>query len=197
MKRLALALVLAALAAVLPAAPSGAGVVTTDVYYSRFLAVDRDGRTHEIEAVVDDRPSGALLVLTLRRQCGSCRADVYAKKLTFEEFDVRYDSARAECVCFIASVETKFAGAPLRIEWLWDPEQGGAPAGDGYRWDAVTANNLVNVGCFGEGTVTSSPNLLSGEDAPKPKGARKFPKKTPRDFVPEWPRIPGCHTESP
>jgi hypothetical protein len=200
-RRIALVLVAAAVGLTLFPVSSPAGIATDDVYRSELVVRDRDGRPHEIDIVVDDRPSGTLLTFTLKRRCGSCRAEVYAKTLRGDEFTVHsppLGTPLLECQCLVASVDTKFGGRPFNIGWIWDPEQGGAPSGDGYRWAAVTANNLLNVGCFGSGTYTATPSdLLTGEAAPKPKGAEEFPKEMPARFKAKWPRMPACYSESP
>ena len=196
MKR-ALLLVLIAAANVLPAPVSNAGAFTDDVYRSRFLARDRAERTYSIDATVEDRPAGALLVLEIRRQCRSCRADVYAKTLKPGDLVVRYTSPGAECQCMFATVEAKFGGRPLRIDWVWDPEQGVAPADGGLQWTAVTANNLMNVSCFGSGTLTSTPQPLAGDAPEPPRGARDFPKEMPPGFKADPLAGPSCDVESP
>ena len=196
MRRAAL-LVLVMAANVAPAPASDAGPFTAEVYRSHFLARDRAERTYTIEAVLHDRPAGAMLVLEIRRRCGSCRADVYAKTLKPGELIVRQIPPGPECQCLSTTVDTKFGGRPLRIDWAWDPEQGLAPADGGLEWSAVTANTLMNVSCFGSGTRTSTPEVLTGEAPEPPAGAREFPKKLPAAFEADPLAAPSCYAESP
>lgn len=196
MRRVALLLVAAVAGAVVPATTSGAGFATTDVYRSHFDAVDRAGYRYSIDAVVEDRPAGAQLVLEVRRRCRACRASVYVKSLGRGELSVR-QVPTPECQCMSASVSTNFGGKTLEIDWVWDPEQGGGPSGGGFEWTAVTANNLMNVSCFGAGTATSVPDPFSGEEPRPPKGAREFPKEMPAQFRVDVVARPGCHAESP
>lgn len=189
--------VLALAATMFPAPGSQAGAFTADVYRSHFLARDRAERMHTIEATLHDHPAGALLVLEVRRRCGSCRAGVYAKELKPGELIVRQTPPGAECQCLSTTVETKFGGAPLRIDWVWDPEQGAAPAEGGLEWGAVTANTLMNVSCFGSGTRTSTPEVLGGDAPEPPQGARDFPKKLPGAFKADPLAAPSCYAESP
>jgi hypothetical protein len=197
MRRAALLLVLACAATALPATSSTAGFATVDVYRSDFLAVDRDGRTYEIGATVEDRPAGAQLVVEVRRRCDSCRAAVYAKTLAPGDLIVRQVPTTPECQCMSATVSTKFGGKPLTIDWVWDPEQGASPSGGGVQWTAVTANTLMNVSCFGSGTVTSTPDPLSGDEPARPERAKEFPKKLPPAFRADLIAAPGCYVEWP
>lgn len=196
--RRAVALVALALAAgMLSPAPSGAWVVTSDVYSSRFVALDRDGYSYVVDAVVDDRPAGTLLVLEVRRRCASCKPEVYAKTLGPGEFRVNYLTFGVECQCVTATVETKFGGKPLAIAWMWDPEQARPRPDNATAWPAVTANNLMNVSCFGSGGVVSAPDPLYGEAPEPPRGAREFPKELPRGFRANPLARPGCYAERP
>lgn len=197
MRRIVLVLVVACVAPLLPAPLSRAGTATTDVYRSHFLAHDRAGRAYSFEAVVEDRPAGAQLVLEVRRRCESCRASVYAKALEADEFVSRFEPANPDCQCMTAAVTTKFGGKELRIGWSWDLEQGGSPEGGGYRRAAVTANTLMNVSCFGSGTFTTSPDPFSPDPPPRPKGARPFPDEMPAAFEADVLARPGCHAETP
>lgn len=189
-------LVAACLAAILSPAPSNAGDVTADVYRSRFAAHDRDGRVYMVDAAVEDRPAGALLVLEVRRRCASCRPDVYAKTLGPDDFTVSYLTFGTECQCFAAGVDAKFGRKPLAIDWVWDPAEGDATA-DRVEWGAVTANNLMNVACFGSGSLTSMPDPFSGEPPAPPAGAREFPQKLPPGFKIDPLGAPGCYSEGP
>ncbi len=197
MRRAAIVLAMAAAASVVPAPAAPAGLATADVYRSQFLAVDRGGRTYSIEATVEDRPAGTQLVLEVRRRCEACKPVVYAKALEPGQLRVNYLSFGAECQCFSARVETKFGGKPLTIDWAWDPEQDAAPAGGSVEWATVTANNLLNVGCFGTGSVTSTPQAFSGEPPAPPAGAKEFPKKMPAPFRADPMNAPGCHADRP
>lgn len=197
MRRAALLLALACAATALPATRSGAGSATVDVYRSHFLAVDRAGRAYSIGATVEDRPAGAQLVVEIRRRCGSCRAAVYAKTLAPGDLVVRQVPTSPECQCMSASVSTKFGGKPLTIDWVWDPEQGATPSGGGVEWTAVSANNLVNVSCFGSGTVTSTPDPFSDEEPAPPERAKEFPKRLPPGFRSDILGGPGCYVERP
>lgn len=197
MKRAALLAIVSLFAPLLAPAASHAGAYTTDVYRSRFLAFDRDGRVHSIEALVEDRPSGTQLVIEVRRRCGGCRAAVYAAELKPGDLVVRRPSADAECQCMYATVETRFGGKKMRLDWVWDVEQGGRPVDGGYEWDAVTANNVLNLGCFGTGSVTTTPDPFSGE-APEPPGrAKPFPKEMPGPFKADILARPSCYAERP
>lgn len=196
MRRVAL-LVLVMAVNVFPAPVSNAGEFTADVYESHFLARDRGGRAYTIDAMLEDRPGGALLVLEVRRRCGSCRADVYAKTLKPDELIVRPTPPGLECQCLSTTVDTKFGGEPLRIDWAWDPEQGATPVDGGVEWSAVTANTLMNVSCFGSGTRTSTPEVLTGDAPEPPANAREFPKKLPRAFEADPLAAPSCYAESP
>lgn len=198
MRRSLLLLVLSIAAPLFPAPASTAGTATIDVYRSHFEARDRIGRVYTFDAVVEDRPAGAQLVLEVRRRCPSCRPEVYAQTLKPGDLLVRQlNPASTECQCMGASVTTKFGGKELRIEWGWDVEQGGAPAGDGYEWTAVTANNLLNVSCFGTGTYRTTPDPFSEEAPEPPKGAQPFPKKMPAGFKADLFGRPGCYYETP
>lgn len=198
MRRAALLLVVAITAPLATPVASDAGAATADVYRSEFVARDRDGRAYVVEAMVEDRPAGMQLVLELRRRCGGCRAEVYAQTLQPGDVIVRQPSAtNPGCQCMSATVTTKFGGEELRIDWAWDLEQNSGPAGDGYEWAAVTANNLANVSCFGSGTYRTTPDAFSGDEPQPPKGAKPFPKKMPRPFRADLFARPGCHAESP
>ena len=195
MRRLVSLLVLACLT---PVVPAEAGVVTADVYRSHFLAYDRWDRVWSVDAVVEDRPAGAQLLVEIARRCRSCKPQVYAQKLRPGAFVVNeIGAASPGCQCMSAMVKARFGGKKLRIEWAWDPEQGGAPADGGYEWTAVSANNLVNVGCYGTGSVTSTPDVFSGQEPRPPKGARSFPKEMPTSFKADVLARPGCFVESP
>jgi hypothetical protein len=198
MRRAAVFLAVALVTPLLPASVSRAGIATTDVYRSHFLAHDRAGRAYTVDVVVEDRPAGTQLVIEVRRRCASCRADVYARVLGPGDLIVRQPSvANPECQCLSASVTTKFGGKELRIEWAWDLEQHSGPAGDGYEWATVTANTLMNVSCFGSGTYTTTPDPFSSEGPRPPKGARPFPKEMPRAFEPMRFAAPGCYSDTP
>lgn len=198
MRRVAVFLAVALVTPLLTASVSGAGIATTDVYKSHFLAHDRAGRAYSVDAVVEDRPAGAQLVLEVRRRCASCHADVYARPLGPGDLIVRQASlANPECQCMYASVTTKFGGKELRIEWAWDLEQHSGPAGDGYEWTTVTTNTLMNVSCFGSGTYTTTPDAFSSDAPRPPKGAKPFPKEMQRAFEPQLFARPGCHADSP
>lgn len=197
MRRVALLVTIALLAPLLTPAASLAGRYTTDVYRSHFLAVDRAGRAYAIDALVEDRPAGGRLVLEVRRRCGGCRADVYSKALKPGDVVVRQPSPNAECQCMGASVTARFGGKEMRLDWVWDLEQGGRPSDGGYEWDAVTANNVLNVGCFGTGSATSTPDPFSGDVPDPPPGARPFPRKMPRQFKVDILARPGCYAERP
>lgn len=197
MKRVALLLAISGLMPLVVAPASDAGTFTADVYRSHFLARDRNGVAYSVDAVVEDRPGGTQLVLEVRRRCKACRAEVYVRELGPGDFALVPPVGVTECVCMGAFVHTKFGGKELRIEWRWDLEQDGGPAGDGYEWVTVTANNLMNVSCFGTGTYTATPDPLSGEAPQRPKGAQPFPKEMPRGFQEDIMGSPGCHVESP
>lgn len=198
MRRAAVLIAVALVTPLLPASVSDAGIATTDVYRSHFLARDRAGRAYVVDAVVEDRPGGAQLVLEVRRRCASCRADVYARALGPGDIAVSPPSvASPDCQCMFASVTTKFGGKELRIEWAWDVEQHGGPAGDGYEWATVTANNLMNVSCFGSGTYTTTPDPLSSDAPRPPEGAKPFPKEMPHAFRPQLFATPGCYSDTP
>ena len=198
MRRAATVLVVAlAAAGLVPSGPSTAGEMTDDVYRSHFLARDRDDRVYVVDAVVEDRPAGGLLVLEIRRRCRSCEAEVYAKTLAPGEVAVNYLSLGLECQCIRANVEAKFGGETLSLSWAWDPEQGQPSPGGTVEWPAVTANNLMNVSCFGSGSLVSAPSPFSGDPPETPRGAREFPKRLPRGFRVDPSGAPGCHVETP
>ena len=198
MRRGAVVLAVVAVAALLPGPAPDAATGTTDVYRSHFLARDRGGHTYSIDALVEDRPAGAQIVLEIRRRCASCRADVYAKTLGPGDVLVApLGAASPECQCISASVTTKFGGKTLRLEWRWDVEQHSGPADGGYEWAAVTANTLLNVSCFGTGSFSTTPDPFSGDAPEPPKGAKKFPKEMPRAFRADLLARPGCHVDSP
>lgn len=186
------------LACVAPVVPADAGIATVDVYRSSFLAVDNRDRAWSMDVVVEDRPAGAQLVVEVARRCASCKPEVYAKKLGEGDFVVsQLAAANPECQCMSAAVTARFGGKRLRVEWAWDPEQGGSPADGGTQWTAVSANNLLNVSCYGTGSVTSTPDPLSDEEPRRPKGARAFPKEMPSPFEASVLATPGCFVESP
>lgn len=188
-------LVLACLA---PVVPAGAGLATADVYRTHFLVHDRADRVWTVDAVVEDRPAGAQLVVEIARRCRSCEPQVYVKTLKPGAFAVNeIGAASPECQCMSARVKARFGGKKLTIEWAWDPEQGGAPVDGGYEWSAVSANNLLNVGCYGTGSVTSTPDVFSGEEPQPPKGARAFPDEMPAPFRASVLAAPGCFVDTP
>lgn len=197
MRRAGALLLVALVAGMLSPAASDAGVVTTDVYRSRFVAVDRFDRSYVVDALVEDSPAGTLLVVEVRRRCGSCKPDVYAKALDAGEFTFRYLTFGAECQCLAATVETKFGGKPLSIGWVWDPEKGRPGPDNTIVWPAVTANNLMNVACFGSGDLVSTADGLFGGAPEPPPGAKEFPKKLPLGFRIDQLGAPGCFAERP
>jgi hypothetical protein len=198
MRRLALLLALTAAVTVTPVPATNAALATDDLYWSSFVARDRNRRVYVVEARVEDTTGGAQLVVDIRRRCGSCGRQVYAKTLKPREWTVRtIESFGPECQCFSATVETKFAGVPLKIDWIWDPEGGGGPAGSTFVWNAVTANNLLNVSCFGSGYHSSTPNPLGGGAPAPPPDAKEFPDKLPAGFEIDAYGGPGCHTRAP
>lgn len=196
MRRAVLLLAAAVIVPLLPAPASYAGTMATDVYRSRFFASDRAGRAYTIDALVEDRAAGGQLLLKVRRRCASCRADVYVRPLKPGDLLVR-PVPTTECQCMFASVSAKFGGKELRIEWGWDLEQHSGPAGDGYEWATVTANNLMNVSCFGSGTYRTTPDPFSEEAPQPPRGAKEFPKKMPAPFKVDIVARPSCYVESP
>ena len=198
MRRGAALLAVAAVATLLPGPAPDAATATVDVYRSHFLARDRGGHTYSIDALVEDRPAGALLVLEIRRRCKSCRADVYAKALGPGDVLVApLGAASTECQCISASVTTKFGGETLRLDWRWDAEQHSGPADGGYEWAAVTGNTLMNVACFGTGSFRTTPDPFSGDAPEPPKGAKEFPKEMPRGFKANRLARPGCYVAVP
>lgn len=198
MRRALLPLVLALVAPSFAAPVSDAAPASSDLYRSRFVASDRAGRPHVVDATVEDRPGGTQLVLEIRRRCASCRSDVYVKELGPGEFLVAPLTVTSpECQCMSARATARFGGKKLQIEWAWDVGQHGAPEGDGYEWATVTANNLMNVSCFGSGTYRTTPDPLSGDAPEPPKGAKPFPKEMPKGFDADLFVRPGCYAESP
>lgn len=183
--------VVAAIAVLLAVPAARAQTPTTDVYRTSIGVTGRDSSRWVVTVTVTDGTERVVKV-QLRPRCNGCKVKTYQRILESGEFSSA-PVVGTECACESMTVATKFGGKRFSIEWLWDVEPG--MGGTTPAWTAVTAANLLNVSCYGEGTKNSSLDPL-GQSGGGVDVAKPFPAKLPSAFAKAFPG-PRCTSTTP
>ncbi len=173
-----------------PAAEPAVGIL--EQLTSRFRVTGRSGGRYLVDVAVRRFDGSSTAVVTITKRCGAsrCPQQVYVARLQQGELEITATGA---------VLVTRFGGRPFEVQWAFgdpDPEAGPAERPVAIRRYAVTANNALNVGCYGVGearsVVVAAPGGLE-----EPEG-RPFPQNLPDPFV-VWRGVtgPSCTTDSP
>jgi hypothetical protein len=174
----------------LPGTNASAAEVS-EIYSSVFEVTGRNGRDYRITIEVQralPAAEGTPASVIIERICGRkrCPQRVFVQDVG--------DDLTVDAAAGTATLSTKFGGKDFEIGWaLGEPEP--VPESSlGYRRYAVTANNSLNVGCYGVGEQRQS---LSLDDAGAAPEGKPFPEKMPHEFGASRVSRPRCTTESP